>query len=274
MDVKIRTSIADGLPYKNFCEQVMNDKTGELLKNFRRNPDYDLVVPGNRCGDEMFEHLDLLKLDYPEMLEFMYLFEKDQGEFGNPRKYQFDVGNFDVPLILHIYYLALTRRYFGDLTGMKILEIGPGVGLFFKVLTDLYNVQYSCVDLKAPLYIVQKHIEFLNRMKFVDKLITCDEVCSDNFAGDEYDLVVSDCAFNELHRDIQEIYLKKLFNKSKRGRIAFYSVDLNLIIPNLNIVQIYEKLDKITKNIRYDLRVPTLYWDETKESPWSSNAQQ
>lgn len=260
----MKTSLADGMPYADFCLSVMNDQTGELIKNFRRHPDYDIVVPGNRDGSEMFEHLQLIKDKYPEMLEFMPIFEKDQGVFGNPKTYEFDVGVFDVPMIIHIYYLALTRKRFGDLTGMKVCEIGPGAGLFFKVLTDLYDVRYTFVDLPAPLWIVRKHVEYLERESYVENYLMCQTVMNSSYLEDKYDLLISDCAFNELHRDVQDVYIKKLLNKSDRGRIAFYDVDINAVIPNMNIHEVYEQLDRKSKWIQKDLRVPTLYWDETK----------
>jgi len=265
MDVKMRTSISDGMPYIEFCNQVMNDKTGELLKNFRRHPDYDLVVPGNRDGSEMFEHLELIETKYREMLQFKNLFLDKQGEFGNPRTFKFSIGEFDVPMIIHIYYLALTRRYFGNLDGMKICEIGPGAGLFFKVLTDIYDVKYTFVDLPGPLYINRKHVEYLNRQDQVDEYVSCETIMKYNYLEKNYDLIISDCSFNECHKDVQEIYIKKLLNNSVRGRIAFYPSDLNAVIPNMNINEVFEKLDRKTKVIKMDLRVPTLYWDETKE---------
>ena len=94
---------------------------------------------------------------------------------------------------------------------------------------------------------------------------------SDNFVEKEYDLLISDCAFNELHRDVQEVYIKKILNKSIRGRIAFYDVDINKVIPNMNIYEVFKKLDRRTKIIKMDLRVPSLYWDETKENEWNFN---
>lgn len=261
----MRTSVSDGLPYIEFCNQVMNDETGELLMDFRRNPDYDLVVPGNRDGSEMFEHLELIKKSYPEMLQFKNLFLHQQGKFGNPRTYKFDIGEFDVPIIIHIYYLALTRRHFGNLYGMKICEIGPGAGLFFKVLTDIYDVRYTFVDLPAPLFINRKHVEYLNRQDQVDEYVSCETIVNDNYVEKNYDLIVSDCAFNECHRDVQEAYIKKLLNNSVRGRIAFYKADINSVIPTMNIMEVFDVLDKKSKTIQMDLRVPTLYWDETKE---------
>lgn len=267
----MRTSIADGMPYAEFCKSVMNDKTGELLKNFRRHPDYDIVVPGNRDGSEMFEHLELIKNKYPEMLEYMDTFEKKQGVFGNPKKYEFPIGekryNLDVPIIIHIYYLALTMRYFGDLSGMKICEIGPGAGLFFKVLTDLFtDIKYTFVDLEGPLFINVKHAEYLDRLLTIRGWHSCKSLVNGSYVEKKYDLLISDCAFNELHRDVQEVYIEKLLNKSTRGRIAFYDVDINAVIPSMNIYEVFKKLDKKTKIIKMDLRVPTLYWDESKEA--------
>lgn len=261
------TSMAHGMPYNKFCEGVMNDTTGELIKNFRRHPDYDIVVPGNRDGSEVFEHLELIKTKFPEILPYMDKFVADQGVFGNPKAYEFDIGTFDVPIIIQIYYLALTRRYFGDLDGMKVCEIGPGAGLFFKVLTDIQtDIRYTFVDLPGPLFINRKHVEFLGRQGMVEEYLSCQEVMERN-CWSRYDLVISDCAFNELHRDVQEIYIEKILNNSTRGRIAFYPAEISVDgTTNMTCFEVFTKLNRKTKIIKMDLRVPTIYWDDSKEN--------
>ncbi len=257
--------MSDGMPYAEFCEYVMNDDSGELIKNFRRHPDYDLVVPGNRDGKGVMEFLNIIKKEYPGMLQYMDDFEKQQGEFGNPTTYEYDIGTFDSVLILYMYYLALTMDYFGNLNGMKICEIGPGAGLFFKLLTDIhYGIKYIFVDLEGPLFINRKHVEYLGREDCVMNYLPCSTVMSENIDY-KLDLVVSDCAFNELHKDVQEVYIEKLLNKSVRGRVAFYDADINAVLPSLGIMDTFKRLDKKSKIIKMDLRVPTLYWDESKE---------
>jgi len=46
-----RTSASDGMPYIDFCNSVQDDESGELLKDFRRNPDYDLVLPSMNINE-------------------------------------------------------------------------------------------------------------------------------------------------------------------------------------------------------------------------------
>ena len=265
-----RTSASDGRPYIDFCNSVQDDESGELLKDFRRNPDYDLVVPGKRNGAEVLEFVELVKNEYAEMLPFLPMFSVDSGTFGNPTTYGFDFGeagvfHLDVPLPLHIFYLALTRRYFGDLSNMHVCEIGPGAGLMFKMFTELYPAtKYTFVDLPAPLYLNRKHVEWLQREHNVEEYLPCWKLLNEDIDR-EYDLVMSDCAFNELHRDVQSKYVAKIFNKSTRGRIAFYDSDMNTVLPSMNINEVFGILEKETKTIQTDLRVPTLYWDETKK---------
>jgi hypothetical protein len=261
----MKTSVAETLPYIDFCNRVMNDPSGELLKNFRRNADYDLVVPGNRDGEGVREFLNLIKSNYPEMLQFMPIFEKQQGVFGNPTTYQYDVGNFDSVILLYVFYLALTRRYFGNLNGMEICEIGPGAGLMFKLITDLYpDVKYTFIDLPGPLYINQKHVEYLGREKSVKEYLSCDTILSTEIDR-HYDLVISDCAFNEITKEVQEVYIKKIINKSDRGRLAFYDAEFNCgEVKPMNIHSAYALIEKASKIIIMDLRVPTIYWNEAK----------
>jgi hypothetical protein len=243
----------------------MADTTGELLKDFRRNPDYDLVVPGNRDGEQVYEHLQLIKDKYPEMIKYMPLFERNQGVFGNPKMHKFDVGNFDVPVILHIYYLALTMKYFGSLEKMRICEIGPGAGLMFKLITDLWNnVAYTFIDLPGPLYINKKHAEHLGRECNVVEYLPCNTILNEPIER-EYDLVMSDCAFNELDRDVQSVYIDKILNHSKRGRIACYDAKIELPeVKPFDIYGIFRLIKHPSKIIKMDLRVPSIYWGKSK----------
>lgn len=273
----MKTSVSDGLPYIDFCNKVMENP--ELLKDFRRCPDYDLVVPGNRKGEEVLEFVELLKREYSLLLPLMPLFEKQQGVFGNPTTHKFDFGvgvyELDVPLPLHIFYLALTCLYFKfdcyakygkHSPEMKICEIGPGAGLFFKIFTDLYpSTKYTFVDLEGPLFINKKHVEYLGRESNVEEYLPCDKIMSDDLLERKYDLVISDCAFNELHASTQKKYIEKILNHSDRGRIAFYNAPLVVEgEPVLSILEVFNLLEKKTKIIKMDLRVPTLYWDETE----------
>lgn len=256
------SSIAEGLPYNDFCKKIMS---GEIpIDNFRRNSDYDLVVPGNRNGSEMFEHLEVLKNKYPMTIECMPEFLKDQGVFGNPQTYDFGYGLMDVPLIIQIYYLALSWVYFGNLKKMNVCEIGAGCGLQFKVMTDIFpSVKYTFVDLEAPLYIIKKHVEYIKREIMVSEYLKFEDV---KYNNKKFDLVISDCAFNELHVDVQKVYIDKILNNSDRGRIAFYPSPVIVdSVKSLGAWETFKLLDKKTKLIKMDMRVPALYWDETLE---------
>jgi hypothetical protein len=67
-------------------------------------------------------------------------------------------------------------------------------------------------------------------------------------AIDSYDLVISNYAFTELTREIQDVYLKKVILNSKRGYITYNEIspdsfrsykrdELLKIIPNSRIIE-------------------------------------
>ena len=99
------------------------------------------------------------------------------------------------------------------------------------------------LDLPPVLNLVQKylsHFEINTAIKSLD--------VSRLMPNQEYDLVVSNYAFTELRRDIQENYLENVIRKSKRGYITYndinpadfnsYKLDeLKAIIPNLKVFQ-------------------------------------
>ena len=70
------------------------------------------------------------------------------------------------------------------------------------------------------------------------------------YFSEDYDLVISNYAFSELRREVQDMYLEKIILRSKRGYITWNSISLK----NFGGYSVNELLAKIPGSIRIDER--------------------
>jgi len=103
---------------------------------------------------------------------------------------------------------------------------------------------YNLIDLPEAIGLSEKFLSNFEacsgRVKFVDGLHLYTDIHSD--------LVISNCAFSELQREVQDMYLEKVILHSKRGFITWNNLGQNnfnahsipellQIIPNSKIIE-------------------------------------
>ena len=108
---------------------------------------------------------------------------------------------------------------FGDITGFRIAEIGIGYGGQYHAISTIGCPEsYSFYDLFDVNRLAFKYINsFVNAPT---KLIAGNF----NESSYDFDLVISNYAFSELNRDLQEIYLKNVITRSKRGYLIYNDI--------------------------------------------------
>ncbi|WP_256325593.1 putative sugar O-methyltransferase, partial [Helicobacter sp. CLO-3] len=158
-------------------------------------------------------------------------------------KRYFGVGKISPSTLRYIKVLSDLMLHFGDLNNLKICEIGVGYGGQARIIMSKFNVQsYTFVDLQSALDLSKKYLscyEDLNQEKLLfanlDALNTSD-----------YDLVISNYAFSELSKDIQDLYLEKIINNATHGYITYNDISG----PSLGSYKIENYKDIIHKNIQ------------------------
>lgn len=217
--VQNAVSIAEDTPFAEWCRVAQHNP--EEIVNFRRHPLYAMVVPTMTNPENAWPWISALKAEYPHLLYNKKFFTK--MVFGNPYMYEYEgFGLIDPVVFRMVYILGRLIGYFGRLEGFSICEIGPGNGILFKVITDMFpSARFTFVDLDGADYFLKKNIEFYGLEGSVDNHYTCKDVVGDAYKAREYDLVVSECAFNECYLPTQKIYADKIFRHSKRGKIHF-----------------------------------------------------
>lgn len=214
----MKTSLSDDPKYSEFSRWCLENR--DNLSDFRRDSVYSSVVPSYPIKENGDYYYNILTEKYSHLLEWKKFFEK--MDFGNPRMFEYEgIGVVDPVVLRMILVCAKIDEYIGLQDGMSICEIGPGNGILFKVITDLFPmVRYTFVDLPSDMFFLEKNVEYYGRDKNVEMYLTCDQVLSSTYEERAFDLVISECAFNECYIDAQRAYMDKIINMSRKGRIV------------------------------------------------------
>jgi putative sugar O-methyltransferase len=236
----VKTSNTDKTDYVKSCEDAIVN-----FDTFKRDPRYRVVL----------EHVDFplsvgylneIKKNNPELISNFDKF-RTNDLYGSPTLETYgEHGEFSPSTFRYIKVLGDLKNLYGDLTGMKIVEIGGGYGGQCKTICDLFDVSYMMVDLKesndlARLYLSKFdiHPTFIDAHEFME-----------HPQDVESDLLISNYAFSECHKPIQNVYIDGLIKNATRGYITYnrnggdeliYSVEkVTEMCKNLNIITIPE----------------------------------
>lgn len=222
-----KTSMSDDNAYPALCHAASEDE--KFFRDFRRNFIYNRVlehVPQYQGQ----EYLDVIKRN--EKLKFT---DADWDNFrkndlyGNPRVYSYEINNRTMALspttLRYAKVLQDIVTLFDTNKLKKIAEIGIGYAGQCRVLTSYFAVDsYTLFDLPEVLGLAKK---YLGKFGSTDKIRFVDGTNID--VDDEYDFVISNYAFSELIRDVQDIYLEKVILKSKAGYMTWNSLSCDVL---------------------------------------------
>lgn len=212
---RISTSLSDNQAYPQVCIQASNDY--RLFNNFRRNPVYNQVLE-HVSEKQGKEYLQVISNDL-EIMAKMNDF-KANDEWGYPKIYDYpNIGKISPTTLRYIKVLADIKAYFCTIDNYHICEIGVGYGGQCRIINTWFKpATYCLVDIQPALSLARR---------FLDNYIvhavltyrTMNELDKSN-----YDFVMSNYAFTELPRTVQDIYLNKIILNSKRGYITYNEV--------------------------------------------------
>ena len=206
------TSISDETPYPAFCARAA--ERDDVFARFRREPVYTFVLEhvGPELGAQYLAHA----LGHtPELAEHFERFRTSELH-GGPVTHPFPpYGELSPTTLRYVKVLSDLIQLFGPLTDMRVAEIGGGYGGQCKILEDVYRVRdYLIVDLAPCLALAGRFLERCRVPTFTLK--TADRLPADG----SYDLVISNYAFTECTRSVQETYLERILRRSRRGYIT------------------------------------------------------
>jgi len=236
---ELKTSMSDDDKYPDFCLKAANDLS--VFANFRQNEIYRRILEhvDAKAGERYLEEILKTRPDLINEIDKI----KANDLYGNPSLFEYKtVGNISPTTLRYTKVLADILNHVGSLHGLKIAEIGVGYGGQCRIINALNQPEaYTLVDIKPALLLAKRYLDGYT-LSSVINYKTMDEL-----KKEPYDLVISNYAFTELRRDIQDVYLDKIILNSKYGYITYndltpeefrsYKLDeLLKIIPNSKIM--------------------------------------
>lgn len=201
--------------YPQVCLDASRDLS--LFRSFRRNPIYNEILE-HTSPEQGEEYLRLISED-PDVLKCMDRFVKND-DHGGPRLSRYPgIGLVSPSTLRYVKVLADLKKYFRSLDHLNVCEIGVGYGGQCRVVNAYYRpAAYTLVDIQPALALTQRFLDNYT-LPSVLSYKTMNEL-----ARQSYDLVISNYAFTELPRSIQDVYLDRLLLPSKRGYITYNEI--------------------------------------------------
>jgi len=210
------TSLSDNQAYPNVCLQASNDY--RYFNYFRRDPVYNQVLEHvtEQEGQAYMNEIE----KYPEIYSAMDIF-RENDLWGNPIVFEYgEVGNISPTTLRYIKVLCDLQHFFHTLDNLMIGEIGIGYGGQCRIINSYFKPKTYClVDIKPSLMLAQR---FLDNYILHSTLLykTMNEL-----ERTPVDVLISNYAFTELRRPIQDVYLEKMILPSKKGYITYNEVN-------------------------------------------------
>jgi hypothetical protein len=208
-----RTSISDDGSYPDFCQRAADDS--KLFAGFRSNPAY-LTILEHVSRTQGRAYLNEVLRDCELTSRLPALIAKD--DLGGPLQIRYPgVGLVSPTTLRYVKVLADLRRLFGDLNGFTIAEIGVGYGGQCRTIAGMYELSsYELFELPFVNALAKR---FLRESGVLETPLHFHDGRTPPRV--ESDLVISNYAFSELTRDIQEVYFERVVKHASRGYLTY-----------------------------------------------------
>ena len=197
-----------------FYEKSVNEiiSSQGAFKRFRRKYNYREILEHLTYHDGK-RYLDYLNLNYPEWKSRLSQFVLND-RIGSPRTFKFQgIGPVSPTTLRYIAVAHDIEKLFGFEKISNVVEIGGGYGGQFSVLQNFKKFStYQIFDLPEVQELISRFINELGVEQAKFPLYP-----PKNFENESIDLVISNYAFSELPREVQEIYLESICKFAKNG---------------------------------------------------------
>ena len=203
--------------YLNICKgATQND---EIFAGFKGMPAYQGIVE-TVIESHGLQYLDLILTQTSSWVQYFDEFRKNDI-YGGAHIYDYgNYGNFSPTTLRYIKVASDIFTHFGPWDNFDIIEIGAGYGgqcLIFSKLNTWKS--YTIVDLPDVLPLIKKYLNAHGITNIT--LLTPDQLPENG----SYDLAISNFAFSECVRSLQQEYLDKLLYQSNLGYMCCNTVD-------------------------------------------------
>lgn len=223
-----RTSISDvDDPFLNDIRSAVDDD--DAFRRFKRIPSINGAIEGVNAG-QGGEYRQIALKQTPYLLDHLEKF-RGNDTIGGPATAPYPEGEMSPTTWRYIKVLSDLHMLFGSVAGWEIAEIGVGYGGQCKIINDVDRVaRYTMYDLEPVQRLAAKYLQ-----RAGSPAVETLELADFRRLGQEeprrFDLVISNWAFSECSRAMQDVYIAHVLRRSKRGYITynqishFYGVD-------------------------------------------------
>jgi putative sugar O-methyltransferase len=208
-----RTSISDDDVYPAFCAAAAAEDA--LFAGFKRDPRYRAVLE-HVTPEQGLAYAEVIARNYPFLAEDLDRFRANDAK-GAPLTHDFGapLGAWSPTTLRYVKVAGDLITMFGALDGFDIVEIGAGYGGQCYVLSQLAGWRsYTIFDLAPVQKLQQRYLAELG----VDNVAFAS--LGSLKRGARYDLAISNYAFSECARQVQDQYLARVLGPSDRGYLT------------------------------------------------------
>lgn len=215
-DGKMQGSLSNTASYVEVCSQaVLND---QIFTKFRSCKSYRKILEhvSPRTGEKYLRMLNQDGVPFKTLTSL-----STRLNLGGPAAYRFKIlGRISPTSIRYAKVHEDLRNLFGSLENYSVVEIGCGYGGLAVQLAYGEQLEYFAIaDLEPVEKLAMKYIGgVLPEKKSLIRRASAVDV-------DQIDLVISNYAFSELTRDLQDEYLEKFILRSKRGYMIYNHIN-------------------------------------------------
>ena len=210
----MKTSVSDYDNYRNVCKEASENLS--VFDNFKRDPRYTAIL--EHCPISQAQEIASWCLKHPNFSMEKLEMAKLNDSKGNPDLHFFGepIGRISPSTLRYLKCVLDLESMFTALDGKRIVEIGSGYGGLCGIIKRVFDVKsYTLVDLPEPLALTRRYLEDDTNI-----YLTPDDVKS----GESYDLVISNYAFTECSKAIQDRYINNILKNSKNGYITYNNI--------------------------------------------------
>lgn len=217
------TSLSDNKKYPLLCYIASKDEN--TFRNFKLNRIYRDILE-HVTQQQGQEYLDIIGKFFT--LDDWHEFMKNDL-YGEPLRFTYDIAGEKITIspttIRYAKVLKDILENFNTGEIKSIAEIGAGYGGQCRLIrTKIPEAGYTLFDLPEVLGLDEKFLSKFENCRENIRYVDGGHI----YIEDEYDLVISNYAFSELRREIQDMYLEKVILKSKRGYITWNCLSQNV----------------------------------------------
>lgn len=208
-----QTSASDTADYTGLCARAAADDA--VFATFKRAPAYTAILE-HVTYEQGKAYLEHAVRQTPDLVASFDRF-RENDRLGAPRTFDYgEYGRFSPTTLRYVNVLSDLRVLFGGVDGLRVLEIGAGYGgQCFVASVASSPASWTIVDLDAPRALQRKYLERLGVPNV--GFLSADALSA---SAHEFDLVISNYAFSECTRSVQEHYLDHAIRRTPRGYVT------------------------------------------------------